>query len=226
MKKNTSTAAVITAASLFLTGSTSVNSDVSSDYVASILDASYKGDITYYMSMTESTEEEAKEIYDSTVNYFTESLAYYCEVYLEDISEELNAEFTSVTADLLSKAKYTVASAENGKESCYVKISIKPLNILDQLDPMVEACINDYNAKLEEIGVEGLDTMSDEQYTALETDYAESILDALKSCVAAPEYKENIDFTIEIIIDEDDYYAPANENDWNTIDDYVMGLYE
>ncbi len=214
-----------TTAGTLMTSCGKVDSNVSGNYVAAILDASYKNQSKNYIAMTESTEEEAKEIYDSTVKYFTESIAYYCEVYPEDISEELNAEFTSVAAELLYKSKYTVASSENGKESCYVKVSIKPLDILSQLEPDIEACIDEYNLKLEELGEEGLENLSDEQYAELEESYAEGILEALKKCASEPEYKDNVDFTIEIEIDDDGYYAPANEDDWNTIDDYVMGLY-
>ncbi len=226
MKKITALLLGFTATSCILaTGCGKVDSNVSGNYVAAILDASYKNQSKNYIAMTESTEEEANEIYNSTVKYFTEYITYYCEVSSEDISDDLNAEFTSAAAELLYKSKYTVASSENGKESCYVKVSIKPLDILSQLEPDIEACIEEYNLELEALGEEGLENLTDEQYTELEEDYARNVLEALKKCAAEPEYKDNVDFTIEIEIDDDGYYAPANENDWNTIDDYVMGLY-
>lgn len=218
--------AVSVIASTFLTGCGNVDKNFASDYVAATMDASYKGEFNNYMKITVSKEQEVQEIYDNTIQYYTESIAYYCEVYTDDISEELNTEYTEFTKDLLSKAKYTVSSAENGKESCYVKISIKPINLLEQAESDIQECVDNYNNKLEEIGQEKLDTYTDAQYQELEDNYAKSVLDALKKNADNLEYKDNIDFTMEIRIDEDGLYAPANEDDWNTIDDYIMGIYE
>ncbi|MBQ8725257.1 MAG: hypothetical protein IJY74_06280 [Oscillospiraceae bacterium] len=213
--------AVVSATAVLLTGCGGVDSSFSADYVAAIMDASYKGDFEHYLSMTDSSEESAEEIYDSTVSYFAESIAYYCEVYTDDISEEIYAEYITFAEELLSKAKYTVSSSESGKDSCYVTVSVKPLNLLEQIEDDIEECVDDYNTALEAIGFE---TMTDEEYQELEDSYAESVLEALKENAANLEYKDNVDYTIEIIIDDEGYYAPANEDAWNTIDDYVMGL--
>lgn len=218
--------ALSVAAGAFLTGCSGVDKNFSSDYVAGIMDASYKGEFKNYMKITESTEDEAKELYDSTVKYYTESIALYCEIYTEDISEDIYAEYIAFTEELLSKAKYTVSSAENGKESCYVKVSIKPINILEQVSDEIEACIDEYNATFEQMSEDELAAMSDEEFSQYEDKYAENVLEVLKNGSANLEYKDSLDFTIEILIDEDGLYAPANEDDWNTIDDYVMGLYE
>ena len=213
--------AVVSATAVLLTGCGGVDSSFSADYVAAIMDASYKGDFEHYLSMTDSSEESAEEIYDSTVSYFAESIAYYCEVYTDDISEEIYAEYITFAEELLSKAKYTVSSSESGKDSCYVTVSVKPQNLLEQIEDDIEECVDDYNTALEAIGFE---TMTDEEYQELEDSYAESVLEALKENAANLEYKDNVDYTIEIIIDDEGYYAPANEDAWNTIDDYVMGL--
>ncbi|MBQ8514441.1 MAG: hypothetical protein IJ496_03500 [Ruminococcus sp.] len=224
MKKLTSAVLALTvaAAGVLSTGCGGVDSNFSSDYVAGILDASYKGEFDNYIKMTDASEEEAQEIYDSTVEYYASAIAYYCEVYTEDISEELNAQYTDFAAELLKEAKYTISSAESGKESCYVKVSIKPINLLTQVEDDITACVDEYNAALE--AVEDLDSMTEEEYAALEEDYAVNVLEALKSCAENLEYGDNVDFTMEITIDEDGYYGPANEDDWNTIDDYIMGL--
>lgn len=214
------------AACMIFTGCGSVDEDFSSDYVVGIMDASYKGEFKNYMKLTESTEEESKELYDSTVEYYAQSIAAYCDVYTDDISEDVYAEYVDFTEDLLSKAKYTVASAENGKESCYVKISIKPINILEQVSDDVQSCVDEYNASFESMTDEELSAMTDEKIAEYEDGYARNVLDVLKKGSENLEYKDNIDFTMEILIDDDGLYAPANEDDWNTVDDYVMGLYE
>jgi hypothetical protein len=223
MKKLTFTgiSAVVSATAILLTGCSGVDSNFSADYVAAIMDASYKGDFEHYLSMTDSSEANAEEIYDSTVTYFADSLAYYCEVYTEDISEDVYAEYITFAEDLLAKAKYTVSSSENGKDSCYVTVSVKPMNLLEQIEGDIEACIEEYNTTLETIDIENI---TDEDYLEIENNYAKSVIDALKKNAENLEYKDNVDYTIEIIIDEEGYYAPANEDAWNTIDDYVMGL--
>lgn len=214
------------AAGAILTGCSGVDKNFSSDYVAGIMDASYKGQFKTYMAITESTEEESKELYDSTVEYYAQSIAMYCEVYTDDISEDIYSEYVDFTEDLLSKAKYTVSSAENGKESCYVKISIKPINILEQVSDDIEVCVEEYNAAFENMSEDDFAALSDEEIRQYEDEYAKNVLDVLKKGSENLEYKDSIDFTMEILIDKDGLYAPANEDDWNTIDDYVMGLYE
>ena len=208
----------------FITGCKKVDTGFSMDYVAGIMDASYKGEFQNYMSVTKSSEEEAESLYDNTVKYYAESIAYYCKVYTEDISDDLHNEYIEFTEDLLMKSKYTVASAENGNDSCYVRVSIKPINLLEQVEDDIKDCINDYNDTLSEIGEENLESLSEEEFKQLESDYASKVLDVLKKGSENLEYKDNIDFTIEIKT-EDDVYCPVNEDDWNTIDDYVMGLF-
>lgn len=225
MKKITGALLAITICSCtFITGCNKVDTEFSMNYVAGIMDASYKGEFNNYMIITKSSEEEAKTLYDTTVEYYTASIAYYCEIYTEDLSEELQNEFTEFTEDLLMKSKYTVASAESGNDSCYVRVSIKPINLLEQVEDDIKICINDFNSTLSEIGEENLQSLPEEEFKKLENDYASKVLDVLKEGSENLEYKDNIDFTIEIK-SEDDVYCPVNEDDWNTIDDYVMGLF-
>ncbi len=233
MRKFFSAIAAFTAVCTLLTGCGGVDSSFSSDYVTGVLDASYKGDFDYYLYSTGSDETAAQEMYDSTIKYYADSIAFYCEVDLDNVEAGVVDEYTEFSRELLSKAKYTVSSAENGKDSCYVTVSIKPIDILAQMETGIQTCIDEYNANVEdlvsEMGNEAIENMSDEEYAQfeaeLENSYALSILDALRTCSDSLKYKDNVDFTIEIIIDENDTYAPANENDWNTIDDYIMGLY-
>lgn len=212
-------------AGLALSGCNTMDKNFSEDYVKGALDASYKGEFDKYLDTTDGKEEDAQELYDNTVDYYTEVIAQYCDVYTEDISDEVHDEYTEFAKELLSKADYTIASSENGKETCYVKVVIKPINILEQSEDDISAYIDEFNASIEEIGEE-LNDYSDEQYQALEDDYAENVLSILKEKSNNLEYKDTVTFTMEIKIDKDGLYSPANEDDWNTIDDYVMGIYE
>lgn len=198
-----------------------IDSNFAESYVSSIMDASYKGEFEHYISMTDSSEESGEEIYNSTVTYFANSLAYYCEVYTEDISEELYAEYITFAEELLAKAKYTVSSSEIDEDSCYITVSINPMNLLEQIESDINECVDSYNTALETIEFE---TITDKKYRELEDNYAKNVLDILKENSKTLEYNESVDYIIEIIIDDEGYYAPINEDSWNVIDDYVMGL--
>ncbi len=212
-------------AGIALSGCNTMDKYFSEDYVLGALDASYKGDFDKYLDTTDGKEEDAQELYDNTVDYYTEVIAQYCDVYTEDISDEVHDKYTEFTKELLLKADYTIASSENGKETCYVKIVIKPINILEQSEDDIAAYIEEFNTSIEEIGEE-INNYTDEQFQDLEDDYAENVLNILKEKSNNLEYKDTITFTMEIKIDKDGLYSPANEDDWNTIDDYVMGIYE
>ena len=54
--------AVIFAAAAALTGCSGVDSNFSADYVAAIMDASYKGEFEHYLSMTDASDDSAEEI--------------------------------------------------------------------------------------------------------------------------------------------------------------------
>lgn len=229
MKKITRLFTVIAGMCVMLTGCGKADSSFSSDYVTSVLDASYKADFDYYVYMSDSDETAAQEMYDGTVSYYADSIAYYCEVDLERADQEIYDEYIAFTEELLQKAKYTVSSAESGNDSCYVTVSIKPINILAQMETGIQTCIDEYNAAVEAAGEETIQNMTDEEYAEfeqqLENNYALSVLEALKTCSENLEYKDSVDFTIQIVIDDQGLYSPKNEDDWNTIDDYVMGLY-
>ncbi len=229
MKKTTGIIAAISCASIILTGCGKVDASFSKDYVDSVLDASYKADFDQYISSSDSSEEEAQEMYDGTVSYYAESIAYYCDVDLEIVDQEIYDQYITFTEDLLKKAKYTISTAESGDDSCYVTISIKPIDIFTQMDTSIQTCIDEYNAVVDSTSEETLMNMSDEEYESfelqLENDYASSVLGELKACSENLTYKDNIDFTMQIIIDDEGRYSPNNEEDWNTIDDYVMGIY-
>lgn len=229
MKKITRFFAVIAGLCVMLTGCGKVDTSFSSDYVSGVLDASYKADFTYYVYASDSDADAAQELYDGTVLYYADSIAYYCEVDLDNVDQVVYDEYIAFTEELLSKSKYTVSSAESGNDSCYVTVSIKPINILAQMETGIQTCIDEFNAQVEAAGEEAVQAMTDEEYAEfeheLENSYAMSILDSLKTCSENLEYKDSVDFTIQIIIDDQGLYAPKNEDDWNTIDDYVMGLY-
>ena len=61
----------------FITGCKKVDTGFSMDYVAGIMDASYKGEFQNYMSVTKSSEEEAESLYDDTVKDYGEFIHYY-----------------------------------------------------------------------------------------------------------------------------------------------------
>ena len=189
-----------------------------SDYIKSAMDASYLNNNTKYLELADVTEDDTKELYDNTVEYLAYSIMNYNNVNYDVISDDIIDEYIDLAIKALTKTKYTINDARKVDGKYQVKLEIEPLNFwkssYDDVDNYIEEFSNKYNDS---------DSMTDEEIALAEEEYANKVLDILTPYIKDMDYKEKVNKIVEIEIDKDGKYG-ISDNDWNDIDDYVMGI--
>ena len=144
------------------------------EYVQAVLDASYKGEFDSYMELTDSTEEEARSMYEGNVD------ATMATVGFEEmgISEDMQADYRQLFLDLAKQAKYTLGEAteiENGYE---IEVTIEPFIGMNDLEnELTNILMQDLAAAAEIPTEEELNQMT-----------MQTLYDLLSEKVASPEY--------------------------------------
>ena len=101
---------------LALTACGGMTTDDAKTYVQSVLDASYKADFSEYTEQTDSTEEEAQQLFDENLDNIM-SMGGFTDA---GLSEELSASYRQLFQDMLAQAKYEVGSATEGEDDGFV----------------------------------------------------------------------------------------------------------
>lgn len=168
------------------------------EYVQAVLDASYKGEFDSYMELTDSTEEEARSMYEGNVD------ATMATVGFEEmgISEDMQADYRQLFLDLAKQAKYTLGEAteiENGYE---IEVTIEPFIGMNDLEnELTNILMQDLAAAAEIPTEEELNQMT-----------MQTLYDLLSEKVASPEYGEAQTMTVRVTADSDNVYSIPEED--------------
>lgn len=179
------------------------NSFDASAYIKALMDNSYKNDSTGIVKQRIGTKEEAEALYEAGLDA---ELAQLVEE--ADMSEELQAEYRAVFADMFKKADYTVGEAKKQEDKSYVvTVSYRQLKVF-------EPAYASYKEKLDILTEEWMSLDDEEALT--EDEMYEAIFTVLKDCmkeaIEAPEYKEEASTTVRVELNSDNEYVP-NEDD-------------
>lgn len=214
MKKKISLLLIMTVC-ICLTGCFKTKTKEYQNYVKSAMDASYHGEFDDYVSNSVSTEEEAKKLYDSMISYFTNKIIEYTEVNEEYMSDELKAKYDEASKKILNKTKYKVNLAKKVSGVYQVKVEIDPINFWSIIEDDIKNSIEEFNNSTS-------DELSDEEWQTAEEEYAKKIYEIVNNNIDKVGYQDKVSKIVEIET-SNKQYSIANE-DWNDIDDYVMGL--
>ena len=137
------------------------------------------------------------------------------------VEEELNGGIITAYSDLsrqiLKKAKYTVEPAVRSGTTYHVTVSVEPMDYLDlAYDEIEEKYENDFDARFQE-------AESDTAITALENEWAEFVLETMKSHLDDITYKDSVSTIVEITTDDDGNFG-ISDKDWLDIDDLILDL--
>ena len=170
-------------------------------YVQSALDACYKGEFEVYMDFTNSTEEEAKELYESGLDANMEASG------INDInvSQDLKDQYRQLFAGLLGISKYTVGEAKEDGEGFTVEVSVEPFIMFDTLQDDLIAALS--NSGLSE------DATEDE----INAFVYQQMYDLMSAKLNDPTYGDPQTVTVHIQPDEDGIQT-INEDDLVQID--------
>lgn len=190
------------------------------NYIESIMDCSYHGDLERYTEVVDADSSEAEEVHNSTVEYYANELLYFNDVDSESISDELYDKYVELAREIMAKTKYTVNEATKVNDEYQVKVEIYPIDLNDITYDAVEKVIEEFNKMLD-----GVDTsaITEEQWLQYEEDYGESIYNVLKNALPQMGYKDVVSKVVIIQVDDDGYYG-ISDDEWYDIDDYVVDM--
>lgn len=187
------------------------------DYIQCVLDCTYLGTMDKYKEMTESTQEEAEEVYQSQVDYVKELICYQYAVEIDYVSEKTLDGYEALAKDIMAKVKYTVDPAEKSGDSYHITVNCEPIDLWDITYDTVEEFYNG------EFGDRYNAVTTEEELAELEEEYAVEVLDIVTAALPEMGYGDVQTKIVEITVDEDGMYG-ISDDDWLEIDDKLLNL--
>ncbi|MCI8835734.1 MAG: hypothetical protein HFH24_10220 [Ruminococcus sp.] len=175
--------------------------ELAQKYVQASLDVCYKGIYEPYMEITESTEEEAKALYEDVLDQNMEASDF--EEGLLD-SETLE-QIRQLYADMLNNCKYTVENAQEDGDGFTVDVIVEPL--LFDINAIGEEIMSAFSQLTPE------EQMFYQENEDEQTKYTVTLMmDILSSKVTSPEYAEPATITVHIQPDSNNVLTIAEED--------------
>ncbi len=194
-------------------------SKVYSRYVISLLDINYKNVSKDYMTLTGVSQKDAEAVYVANMDYQAHNLMNYYGVKEVDDGTILS-EFYYLAQSIFSNAKYEITNVEkdDDSESYTLELTVYPLDTLETTYDQVVKYIENFNSRVDE---GDYNNTTEVDY---ETEFAEGIIDILKSTTDKAGYMDPV--VLEIPIQpSDDYYYIADE-DFLKIDQNILYIRE
>lgn len=217
------TAVLLGAALVFLLAACGdVTPNEAKAYIQGDLDACYLGQYNQdYLDITGMTADEAREqYYNWNTSAEADILMDYFELYPTDATTSLAVELIQ---DIYACSKYEVGSASKLEDGSYaVTVTVQPMDIIyryvSQNDPSLL-----WADALDRHGIytqEALDAMSDEDYLALEDDYAASVLGGIRELLPQMGYGPEQSVVLQLQLKDNSYTLV--ETDWQHFDGMVI----
>ncbi|MCI8508754.1 MAG: hypothetical protein HFJ06_09365 [Lachnospiraceae bacterium] len=194
-------------------------SKVYSRYVISLLDINYKNVSKDYMTLTGVSQKDAEAVYVANMDYQAHNLMNYYGVKEVDDGTILS-EFYYLAQSIFSNAKYEITNVkkDDDSESYTLELTVYPLDTLETTYDQVVKYIENFNSRVDE---GDYNNTTEVDY---ETEFAEGIIDILKSTTDKAGYMDPV--VLEIPIQpSDDYYYIADE-DFLKIDQNILYIRE
>ena len=194
-------------------------SKVYSRYVISLLDINYKNVSKDYMILTGVSQKDAEAVYIANMDYQAHNLMNYYGVKEVDDGTILS-EFYYLAQSIFSNAKYEVTDVKKDKdsESYTLELTVYPLDTLETTYDQVVKYIEGFNARVDE---GDYNNTTEVDY---ETEFAEGIINILKSTTDNAGYMDPV--VLEIPIQPSDDYYYITDEDFLKIDQNILYIRE
>lgn len=192
---------------------------VYSRYIISLLDINYKNVSKDYMTLTGVSQKDAEAVYVANMDYQAHNLMNYYGVKEVDDGTILS-EFYYLAQSIFSNAKYEVTDVKHDKDSdsYTLELTVYPLDTLETTYDQIVSYIESFNARVDE---GDYNNTTEVDY---ETEFAEGIIDILKSTVDNPGYMDPVVLDIPIQPSDDYYYI--SDEDFLNIDKAMLYIRE
>ena len=187
-------------------------------YFDACMKASYYNNYASYVSQGLDTVENAKALYQSEVEYFAYAIMEYSDVTSELVTDEIFEQYCNIAKTVFKKFKWELSNVtlvSNNKYS--LEMVLYPTNYFDLISPQVDAAIEEFDTKYADVNI---DALTDAEYTEIEIDYANMVLNAIKGSESKVELVDGIKKVYEV-----EFSGLTNEQ-WEEIDDIIMGFGE
>lgn len=189
------------------------------EYIESGMKCKYYGELEGYKKACDATDEEAKEAYDSTIEYYANELMAYNGISSEYISEDMYSKYVDLAGKIMAKAKFTVGKCTKVDGDWQLKLEISPVDINDVAEEDIQKIMDEYNNAHTSAEIKD---STDEQYSAWEEEFAQKVLEVLSNAVNNIGYKDTVSKVVIITEDEDGY--GITDDEWYDIDDIVVDM--
>ncbi|MDE6313664.1 MAG: hypothetical protein K2M46_08610 [Lachnospiraceae bacterium] len=187
-------------------------------YADNIMNASYYGDYAEYVKSGASTEEEAKELYESMTDYYADAILYYIGVKSESVDADTKAQYVEFAKKVMAKVKWEYEDITVGQTGTgIVRLQLYPVNLYDVIQEPLVGTLQSFQEKYAGVDVEA--ALQEEQ-AAMETDYAKMALETMEGLldqVTADTAKSEM-YTIENYV--------LTQDQWNEIDNILLNVKE
>lgn len=192
---------------------------VYSRYLISLLDINYKNITKDYMTLTGVSQKDAEAVYVANMDYQAHNLMNYYGIKEVDDGTILS-EFYYLAQTILASAKYEVTDVKHEKDSdeYTLELTVYPLDTLETTYDTVVEYIENFNARVDD---GDFNNTSEVDY---ETEFAEGIIEILKSTTDNPGYMDPV--VIEVPIQPSDDYYYINDDDFLKIDANILYIRE
>lgn len=187
-------------------------------YVTSLLDINYKNVSKDYMTLTGVSQSDAEAVYVANMDYQAHTLMNYYGVKEVDDGTVLS-EFYYLAQSIFSNAKYEVTDVIKDESDNYtLEVTVYPLDTLETTYDSIVEYIERFNTKVDN---GDYNNTTEVDY---ETEFAEGIIELLKSTVDNPGYMDPVVLQIPIQPSSDYYYI--SDEDFITINQNILYIRE
>ena len=187
-------------------------------YFDAAMKTSFYADFEDYVSMNMDSLEGAQELYNAEIEYFAECLLYYTDITEEYITTDVRNRVNAVSKEVLSKVKWDVKSIDvNAFNEGTMTVTLYPTNFFYVIEEDLFAASDAFNAKYADVDYE---TMTYEEYDALEKDYTEMMVAVLEKHAASAGMLDAVERTYKVNLDD----TVLSDAAWEDVDDTIMDL--
>lgn len=176
-------------------------------YAQSILDASYKADFDEYTKQTESTKEEAEQLYESNIDQMLTIAGFDS----AGLSDELLENYRQLFKDMLTLAEYEVGDVTEEEDGSFtVSVTAKPLTAFEGLEAEVTEAVQAELSGITDISqIPGQDEINQMVF--------QKMYESLKKRMESPTYGDPQQAELHVSKDSDNVYS-VSEADLTALD--------
>lgn len=194
------------------------------------IDAIYKGIFSeeYIELLDGQTKEDLEQFYLESMEGEADFFAYYWGMYdpeygesYEDLPESIRADILELCKKIFAQTKYEVQESALVSEGCYsVKVSIEPSYIMKQAEEMYDR-YDDLEAFWEEYRFVKVEDMTDSEYEAYVSEYAEIVIRMVDELIPEMKYQDAKTQLIQLEEDEEGLLI-INDDDWSRVNETLV----